>query len=43
MNRSQLRGDLPEPVNRYFDEVALMQPPNDLLDAASSRSSAAPK
>lgn len=34
MNRSQLRGDLPEPVNRYFDEVALMQLPNDLLDAA---------
>jgi hypothetical protein len=34
MNRSQLRGDLPEPVSRYFDEVAVMQPPNDLLDAA---------
>jgi hypothetical protein len=34
MNRSQFRGDLPEPVSRYFDEVAVMQPPNDLLDAA---------
>ena len=34
MNRSQLRGDLPEPVRRYFSEVAKMQPPSDLLDAA---------
>lgn len=34
MNRSQLRGGLPEPVNRYFDEIALMQPPDGLLDAA---------
>ena len=34
MNQSQLRGDLPEPVRRYFLEVAQMQPPADLLDAA---------
>ena len=34
MNRSQLRGDLPEPVRRYFLEVATMEPPSDLLDAA---------
>ena len=34
MNPSQLRGDLPEPVRRYFLEVAQMQPPADLLDAA---------
>lgn len=34
MNTSQLRGDLPEPVRRYFLEVAQMQPPADLLDAA---------
>ena len=34
MNTSQLRGDLPEPVRRYFLEVAKMQPPADLLDAA---------
>ena len=33
MNRSQLRGDLPEPVSRYFDEVVRLQPPNDLLTA----------
>lgn len=34
MNRSRPRGDLPEPVSRYLDEVAVMQPPDDLLDAA---------
>ena len=34
MNQSQLRGDLPEPVRRYFLEVAQMQPPADLLDTA---------
>ncbi len=34
MNPSQLRGDLPEPVRRYFGEVAQMEPPADLLDAA---------
>jgi len=34
MNRSQLRGDLPEPVYRYFDDVALLRPPADLLSAA---------
>ncbi len=34
MNTSRLRGDLPEPVRRYFLEVAKMQPPADLLDAA---------
>ncbi|MDQ2674723.1 MAG: PQQ-binding-like beta-propeller repeat protein [Chloroflexota bacterium] len=34
MNQSQLRGDLPEPVRRYFLEVAQMQPPADLLDSA---------
>jgi streptogramin lyase len=34
MNPSQLRGDLPEPVRRYFLEVAKMTPPADLLDAA---------
>ena len=34
MNTSQLRGDLPEPVRRYFLEVAQMQPPADLLDTA---------
>jgi hypothetical protein len=35
MNRSQLRGDLPEPVSRYFDDIALLQPPADLLSAAA--------
>ncbi len=34
MNQSQLRGDLPEPVRRYFLEVAEMQPPADLLESA---------
>ena len=34
MNPSQLRSDLPEPVRRYFLEVAQMEPPADLLDAA---------
>ena len=34
MSRQRIGGDLPEPVRRYFSEVAQMQPPNDLLDAA---------
>ena len=34
MNQSQLRGDLPEPVRRYFLEVAQMQPPAELLGLA---------
>ena len=34
MSREQLRNELPEPVRRYFQEVARMQPPSDLMDAA---------
>lgn len=34
MNRDQLRRELPEPVRRYFEEVARMNPPDDLLEAA---------
>lgn len=33
MNRSQLSGDLPTPVRRYFSEVSRIDPPLDLLDA----------
>jgi hypothetical protein len=33
MNRNQLRDELPEPVRRYFEEeVAHMEPPDDLMD-----------
>lgn len=35
MNRWQLRGDLPEPVSRYFEDIALQQPPAELLSAAT--------
>jgi hypothetical protein len=34
MNRSQLRSDLPEPVRRYFADIAHLQPPADVLSAA---------
>ena len=34
MSRKQFGGDLPQPVRRYFNDVARMQPPNDLLVAA---------
>lgn len=43
MNQSQLRGDLPEPVRRYFLEVAKMQPPADLLDAALAEIEQSPR
>jgi streptogramin lyase len=33
MNSSQLSGDLPTPVRRYFSEVSRIDPPLDLLDA----------
>ena len=33
-SRKQFGGDLPQPVRRYFNDVARMQPPNDLLVAA---------
>lgn len=39
----QVRGDLPEPVRRYFNEVEHMQPPNDLMDAAVAEIHNAPK
>ena len=34
MTRDQLRKELPEPVRRYFQEVARMEPPTDLMDGA---------
>ena len=43
MNSSQLRGDLPEPVRRYFLEVAAMEPPSDLLDAAVAEIETTPR
>jgi len=43
MNTSQLRGDLPEPVRRYFLEVSRMQPPADLLDAAVAEIERSPR
>lgn len=32
MNRETLRTELPQPVRRYFEEVARMEPPADLMD-----------
>lgn len=43
MNQSQLRGDLPEPVRRYFLEVAQMHPPADLLDTAMAEIERTPR
>ena len=37
MNRERLRQELPEPVHRYFEEVARMEPPNDLMDSAMAQ------
>jgi hypothetical protein len=36
MNPEHLRKELPEPVRRYFEEVARMEPPIDLMDGAIS-------
>lgn len=43
MNREQLRNELPEPVRRYFEEVARMNPPDDLMDAAIAQVEAQPR
>jgi len=37
MNRSQLSGDLPAPVRRYFTEVSRIDPPLDALDSVVSQ------
>lgn len=43
MNRDQLRNELPEPVRRYFEEVARMEPPNDLMDTAMAEVESNPR
>ena len=43
MNRDQLRSELPEPVRRYFEEVARMDPPVDLLEAAITQVESEPR
>jgi outer membrane protein assembly factor BamB len=43
MNRDQLRKELPEPVRRYFEEVARMEPPTDLMHAAIKEVEAQPR
>lgn len=43
MNREQLRRELPEPVRRYFEEVARMNPPDDLMDAAIAQVESQPR
>lgn len=43
MNRQQLRNELPDPVRRYFEEVARMNPPDDLMDAAITQVAAEPR
>jgi glutamine cyclotransferase len=43
MNREQLRNELPEPVRRYFEEVARMEPPVDLLNAAITQVESEPR
>ncbi|HET6744390.1 MAG TPA: PQQ-binding-like beta-propeller repeat protein [Candidatus Limnocylindria bacterium] len=43
MNREQLRRELPEPVRRYFEEVARMEPPVDLLSAAITKVESEPR
>jgi hypothetical protein len=34
MNRDRVYTELPAPVSRYFEEVARMEPPSDLMDGA---------
>jgi glutamine cyclotransferase len=43
MNRDQLRQELPEPVRRYFEEVAQMDAPNDLMDKAIAQVESEPR
>ena len=43
MSREQPRNGLPEPVRRYFEEVARMQPPSDLMDAAIAQVESEPR
>jgi len=43
MNREQLRNELPEPVRRHFEEVARMNPPDDLMDAAIAQVETEPR
>lgn len=43
MNRDQLHTELPEPVRRYFKEVARMEPPRDLLDATIAQVETQPR
>jgi outer membrane protein assembly factor BamB len=43
MSRERLSNELPEPVRRYFEEVARMQPPSDLMDAAITQVESEPR
>ena len=43
MSPRQFEGDLPEPVRRYFNEVADLEPPAGLLDAAIADIERAPR
>ena len=43
MNREQLNQGLPEPVRRYFEEVARMEPPDDLMHSAMAQVEAEPR
>jgi hypothetical protein len=43
MNREQLPNELPEPVRRYFVEVARMEPPNDLMDTTLAQLESEPR
>jgi len=43
MNPEQLRNELPEPVRRYFEEVARMEPPDDLMQTAIAEMESLPR
>ncbi|HEX6139146.1 MAG TPA: hypothetical protein VF013_01620 [Candidatus Limnocylindria bacterium] len=43
MNRASLRNELPDPVRRYFEEVARMNPPHDLMDTTIAEVEASPR